>query len=500
MPRTIRKLLIANRGEIAVRILRACAELGIRSVAVYSDADEWSPHVAMADEAHRIGPAPAKESYLKIATLLEVARRAGCDALHPGYGFLSENPALARACAKAGVKFVGPSPEAIQKIGNKIEARKVARRAAVPVVPGVYDDIGETPDAHALEREIGFPMLIKAAAGGGGKGMRVVRAAAELPKAVREARSEAQSYFGDPAIFAERYLAGARHVEIQLLADEVGNAIHLGERECSVQRRHQKLVEEAPSPFLDEALRAEMGKAAVALARTVGYATAGTCEFLVDRNRDFYFLEMNTRLQVEHPVTEMVTGIDLVKAQLAVAAGRPLPIRQEDVAFRGWAMECRIYSEDPNDDFMPSAGRIEGLELPAGPGIRVDTGIAAGSEVTLFYDPLLAKLIAWGADRAEAIARMQRALREFRVVGLQTTIPFHLALLANPRFAAGEIHTGFLALETSIAATRGDRPEVAMLLAAALEYERIRRCTPQRVGPPEGRSAWRWGGAGWRNA
>ncbi|MBI3270088.1 MAG: acetyl-CoA carboxylase biotin carboxylase subunit [Planctomycetes bacterium] len=497
----MRKLLVANRGEIAIRVIRACEELGIRTVAVYSQADEWAPHVTLADEAYALGPAPARESYLRIDRLLAVARESGCDALHPGYGFLSENPALARACARAGVKFVGPSAEAIRRIGNKIEARKLARRAHVPTVPGLYEDIGDPPDARAIERDVGFPLLIKAASGGGGKGMRVVHSPAELPKAVREARSEAKAAFGDPGVFVERYLTAARHIEIQVLGDEFGNVLHLGERECSVQRRHQKLVEESPSPFVDDALRAEMGQRAVVLARTVGYANAGTCEFLVDKHRNFYFLEMNTRLQVEHPVTEMVTGIDLVKAQLAVAAGETLPFRQEDVHLRGWAMECRIMSEDPASEFMPSAGRIDGLEFPSGPGIRVDAGISPGSVVTLHYDPLLAKLIAWGKDRAEAIARLVRALREFRLVGVKTTIPFHLALLGNPRFLAGDLHTGFLSEEKGLASTAGDHPEVAALIAAALEYERSRRGLPQRTGAPEGRSGWRWGGAlGWRNA
>jgi acetyl-CoA carboxylase, biotin carboxylase subunit len=439
-----KKLLIANRGEIAVRILRACRELEISAVAVFSDADRAALHVRLADEAYAIGPAPSRESYLRIDKLMDVARSAGCDALHPGYGFLAENPDLPRACAAAGIVFVGPSSEAMEQLGSKTAARKLAQRAGVPVVPGVQEPIADRKEAERIAREIGYPVLLKAVAGGGGKGMRVISQAADLPAAWRDATSEALNAFGDARVYLEKYLHRSRHIEMQFFADVRGNAIYLGERECSVQRRHQKVIEEAPSPVMTPELCAAMGEATVRLARAAGYVNAGTAEFLVDAARDFYFLEVNTRLQVEHPVTEAVTGLDLVKLQLHVAAGEPLPLTQKEVTLRGHAMECRIYAEDPDNHFFPSPGKILSWNAPTGPGIRLDEGVYGGWTVPGDYDPLLAKLIAWGADRAEAVARLRRALQEFDVTGIKTNTGLFLKILADAEFLRGEIHTRWL--------------------------------------------------------
>ena len=493
MARRIQRLLIANRGEIALRVIRACRELGIAPIAVCSEADAGAPHVAAADEAHLLGPAPSRESYLRIDRILGVARKAKADAIHPGYGFLSENPEFARACACAGVRFVGPPADAMRRLGNKIEGRKLARKAGVPVVPGIYRDVRETDEPRGLIREVGLPVCIKAAAGGGGKGMRVVREAADLPRALREARSEAASAFGDATVYLEHYLERPRHVEIQILADAKGNVVHLGERECSIQRRHQKLIEETPSTAVDAYLRGQMGEAACRLARAAGYVNAGTVEFLVDARGRFFFLEVNARLQVEHPVTEMATGIDLVREQIRIAEGAALTFRQEDIRPRGAAIECRICAEDGERGFLPSTGTIRGLRLPSGPFVRVDCGVEAGSEVSLHYDSLIAKVIAWGSHREAAIRRMERALRELAVVGIRTTQPLLLRILADRRFRAGKIHTRFLEDEFLARKTPpawGPPEELAVVLAAALEHQRKEQKAP-RFLPPRSISSWR---------
>jgi acetyl-CoA carboxylase biotin carboxylase subunit len=439
-----KKLLIANRGEIAVRILRACRDLGIAGVAVYSDVDRASLHVRMAGEAYPIGPAPSRESYLRVDKLMDIARLARCDALHPGYGFLAENPELPRACAEAGITFVGPTPEAMEQLGSKTAARELAYRAGVPMVPGVREPIPQLETARRIADEIGYPILLKAVAGGGGKGMRMVAGANELPAAWRDAASEALNAFGDERVYIEKYLDRPRHIEMQIFGDAYGNVIYLGERECSVQRRHQKVIEEAPSPFMTPELRREMGEAAVRLAREAAYTNAGTFEFLVDAHRDFYFLETNARLQVEHPVTEAVTGLDLVKLQLRVAAGERLPISQQEVNLRGHAIECRIYAEDPENHFFPSPGQIISWRAPHGPGIRLDEGVYSGWTVPGDYDPLLAKLIAWGADRAETLARLGRALEEFEITGIRTNTALFQRILADADFQKGAIHTRWL--------------------------------------------------------
>ncbi|HVA72433.1 MAG TPA: acetyl-CoA carboxylase biotin carboxylase subunit [Candidatus Limnocylindrales bacterium] len=439
-----KKILIANRGEIAVRILRACREMSVPAVVVFSEADRASQHVRMADEAYPIGPAPSRESYLVIDKILGVARTASCDALHPGYGFLAENPNLARACAAAGITFIGPSAEAMERLGSKTAARQLARAAGVPMVPGALEPIERVEDAAETARQIGFPVVLKAVAGGGGKGMRLVERESELAAAWRDASSEAANAFGDGRMYLEKFLVRPRHVEIQILGDAHGHIIHFGERECSVQRRYQKVIEEAPSPIMTPELRHAMGEAAVKLARAGGYTNAGTLEFLVDANRKFYFLEMNTRLQVEHPVTEMVTSRDLVKLQIRVAAREPLPFAQENIEWRGHAIECRIYAEDPDNNFFPSPGKILARSVPSGPGIRLDDGVYSGWTVPPDYDPMLGKVIAWGNDRAEAIARMKGALGEYYAGGIQTNVSLFRRILDEPEFARGEIHTKWL--------------------------------------------------------
>jgi acetyl-CoA carboxylase biotin carboxylase subunit len=444
MTQTIRKVLIANRGEIAVRIVRACRDLGIRSVAVYSEADRTAFHVRMADDAICIGPAQSNQSYLVHDALIAAAKRSGADAIHPGYGFVSENQAFAQRCVDEGLIFIGPRPETIGLLGDKLAARETAIKAKLPLVQGSNIDVADLPAAKAIVRKIGFPILVKAAAGGGGKGMRVVNSEDQFEESLRSAASEAKSAFGDSRVYIEKYLARPRHIEIQILCDQHGNCLHLGERECSIQRRHQKVVEESPSPIMTPELRQEMGSAAVEIARAAGYVGAGTVEFLVDENRKFYFLEVNTRLQVEHPVTEMVTGIDLVKEQIVVAEGKKLTLRQEDIQMRGHALECRIYAEDPDNNFMPSTGLLKSYVIPAGPGVRVDSGVVAGSEIPIYYDPMIAKLIVWGKDRPEAISRMKRALEEYRVSGVETTIGFHRVIMDNDKFVRGELSTRFL--------------------------------------------------------
>src|SRR5580700_8319045 len=439
-----KKILIANRGEIAVRILRACRELGIHSAAVFSDVDRRSLHVRLADEAYPIGPAASRESYLRIDKLMEVARRAGCDAVHPGYGFLAENAALPRACTDAGLTFIWPPAEAMEALGSKTAGRQLARRADVPIVPGTNDPIEKPLEAQALAHSMGYPVLLKAVAGGGGKGMRLVYSDAEFDSAFREASSEAMNAFGDARVYLEKYLERPRHVEIQIFADAHGRVVSLGERECSVQRRHQKVIEEAPSPIVTPDLRKKMSDAAVRLARAGGYVNAGTVEFLVDANLNFYFLEVNTRLQVEHPVTEQVTGLDLVKLQIAIAAGHRLPFAWESITPRGHAMEVRLYAEDPANNFFPSPGKILSCHVPSGPGIRLDDGVYEGWTVPMDYDPLLSKLIAWGNSREETIARLRRALEESTITGIKTNIALFLRLLTEPDFLRNEIHTKWL--------------------------------------------------------
>jgi acetyl-CoA carboxylase biotin carboxylase subunit len=441
-----RKVLIANRGEIAVRVIRALRELNIRTVAVFSDADRAALHVRMADEAVRIGPAPSTESYLRIERILAAARDRGAEAIHPGYGFLSENADFAEACEREGIVFIGPSSASIRAMGSKTAGRRVAALAGAPVVPGTREPVSGSAEARRIAAGIGYPVLLKAAAGGGGKGMRLVRSEAELESALRDAKSEAERAFSNGDVYIEKALERPRHIEIQILGDRHGNLVYLGERECSIQRRHQKVIEECPSPLVAvrPELRREMGEAAVRIARSAGYYNAGTMEFLVDEDGRFYFLEMNTRLQVEHPVTELVTGYDLVHLQVLVAAGGRLPLGQDDVRWRGHALECRIYAEDPENNFLPSPGRILQLEEPAGPGIRLDSGIYAGWEVPVEYDPLLAKLAVWGTSRDVAISRMQRALGEYYVAGIKTNLSFFRQILDDSEFRAGNLHTAFI--------------------------------------------------------
>ncbi|MBK7949636.1 MAG: acetyl-CoA carboxylase biotin carboxylase subunit [Deltaproteobacteria bacterium] len=441
------KILIANRGEIAVRVVRACRALGVRSVAIYSEADADALHVRLADEAHPCGPARATESYLDVAKVVGLAKACGADAVHPGYGFLSENAAFAQAVLDAGLVFIGPPPEVIRAMGGKIPARERMRAAGVPVVPGGREAIRDLEEARSTAAALGYPVLVKASAGGGGRGMRRVEDEGGLEAALERARSEAKASFGDDTIYLEKYLSGPRHIEIQVLADQQGKTLHLGERECSIQRRHQKLVEEAPAYGMTEALRAAMGEAAVRAAKAVGYVGAGTCEFMMDSSGAFYFLEMNTRIQVEHPVTEAVTGLDLVALQIRIAAGEALPLEQADVRLAGHAIEARVYAEDPDAGFVPSPGPILAWQAPAGPGIRLDAGFDAGMTVTPHYDAMLAKLIAQGADRAEALERLAEALEQFWVAGIKTGIPFLRRLVSTPTFRAGAYDTGFLEAE-----------------------------------------------------
>jgi acetyl-CoA carboxylase, biotin carboxylase subunit len=484
-----KKILIANRGEIAVRILRACRELGIRSVAVFSEVDRKSLHVRLADEAYPLGPASARESYLRIDKLIDVARCGGCDAVHPGYGFLAENANLPRACSDAGLIFIGPSPEAMEALGSKTAARQLARRCDVPTVPGTNDAIENPNEAESLAQSMGFPVLLKAVAGGGGKGMRLVTAASDFASAYRDASSEAMNAFGDPRLYLEKYLVKPRHVEIQILADSHGRVVSLGERECSVQRRHQKVIEEAPSPIMTPELRKRMAEAAIRLARSGGYVNAGTVEFLVDANLNFYFLEVNTRLQVEHPVTEQVTGLDLVKLQIAIAAGHRLPFAWETITPRGNAMEVRLYAEDPDNNFFPSPGKILSRYAPSGPGIRLDEGVYEGWTVPNEYDPLLSKLIAWGNSREETIARLRRALEEYTIIGIKTNAGLFRRILTEPDFLRAEIHTRWLdellsgPAKTTTAPSDGSLPS-ATIAAALWHVQRnpAMSCTQQTNG------------------
>jgi acetyl-CoA carboxylase biotin carboxylase subunit len=439
-----KKILIANRGEIAVRIIRACRELGISTIAIYSEADKEALHSTLADEAYCVGPALSRDSYLNMTNIMSAATLLEADAIHPGYGFLAENAAFAELCASCNITFIGPTPEAIEKMGDKTTARETMKASGVPVVPGtegVIEDIGE---ALVTAREIGFPVIVKATAGGGGKGMRVVHSEEELINAVTLAQREAEANFGNPGVYLEKFLVEPRHIEIQVLADKHGNVIHLGERDCSIQRRYQKLIEEAPSPAISPEVRERMGQAALAAARSVDYSGAGTIEFLFDRDQNFYFMEMNTRIQVEHPVTEFVTGVDLVKEQILVAAGEPLSVSQEDISINGWSIECRINAERPEKNFMPSPGTIEFYLPPGGIGVRVDSACYQGYTITPYYDSMVAKVIVWGKDRDEAVARMSRALREFAIHGVHTTIPFHLKMMSHPKFVQGDFHIQFL--------------------------------------------------------
>jgi len=440
----MKRVLIANRGEIALRVIRACRELDLETVAVFAQGDENSPHLALADQVYCIGPAPAGQSYLNVQNLLTTAMAAQVDAIHPGYGFLAENATFAQLCRDCGITFIGPSPWAIETMGNKDQARKLMEEAGVPIVPG-SEALTDAGEAEKIAAEIGYPVIIKAASGGGGKGMRLVEEPQHLSRALEMAQGEAQAAFSDATVYMEKFIRRPRHVEIQILADNHGNVIHLGERDCSVQRRHQKLVEEAPCPVLTEETRSRMGEAAVRAAKAVDYRGAGTVEFLLDADGKFYFMEMNTRIQVEHPVTEMITGIDLVKAQLSVAADEHLDIEQKDVEFRGWALECRINAEDPERDFMPAPGTIDQWQSPGGPWVRVDGIARSGGKISPYYDSMIAKLIVWGQDREEAIQRMERALAETIVEGIPTTIPLHRRILASEQFRSGEYSTGLLA-------------------------------------------------------
>ncbi len=489
-PRNFTKILIANRGEIAVRVMRACREMGITTVAVYSEADRTALHVRYADEAYFIGPSPSRDSYLKMDTILEVARRAGAEAIHPGYGFLSENAAFAKACKEAGLVFIGPSAEAITAMGEKTAARRVAVEAGVPVVPGALHPLADNDAILAEAKRIGYPLMLKATAGGGGKGLRLVHSKEELEPGIARARSEAKSAFGNDSLYIEKAIVKPRHIEIQILADTHGNTVHLFERECTIQRRHQKIIEESPSPFVTPELRARMGSLAVALAKRVGYVNAGTLEFLVDENREPYFLEMNTRLQVEHPITEMVTGIDLVKMQIRIAQGEALPFSQDDLTQRGHAIECRVCAEDPEANFVPNPGRIESLRVPGGPGVRDDSGVYEGFEVPVFYDPLISKLVAHAETREAAIGRMLRAVSEYQITGIKTTLPFFDRALRHPKFVEGDFDTGFVG---RLQAERDDRSrpvDLAMAVAAVAAY-RARRAS--RVAPAgEGGTSSLW--------
>jgi len=463
----LKKVLVANRGEVAVRIVRACRELGLETVSVYSDVDRSALHVRQADESYLLGPALPSESYLSIPRIIEVAKRSGADAVHPGYGFLAENADFARACREAGLTFVGPTPEVIERMGNKVAAREMVQAAGIPVAPGTGPGLDDAA-LHAEAERIGYPLMVKATAGGGGKGMRVVRSAVELPDALAAARYEAQAAFGDGTVYLEGIVKGARHIEFQILGDQQGNIIHLGDRECSIQRRYQKLVEEAPSIALEDSQRQEMGRLAVQIAKNANYTSAGTVEFLLDAQGNYCFLEMNTRLQVEHCVTEVVTGVDTVKEQLRIAAGQPLSLRQQDVRMHGWAIECRITAEDPYNDFHPSIGRISGVYEPTGPGVRLDSGVYEGFQVSPYYDSLIGKLVAWDSTRLAAILRMRRALDEYHIMGIKTTIPFHQELMNNALFVAGQFDTTFVEKGFTLVERQLEEHLKAVAIAATL--------------------------------
>jgi len=491
------KILIANRGEIAVRILRACRELGIKTIAVYSEADRQALHVRFADEAYLLGSSPARESYLRGDRIIDIARKAGADAIHPGYGFLAERADFAADCADAGLVFIGPKASSIAAMGDKAVARTTVAKAGVTIVPGTE---GEGPlrdeELLALAPKIGFPLLIKATSGGGGKGMRDVFSIEEMPELLQSARREAKSSFGDENVYLEKLVEGAHHIEFQIMADQFGNVIHLGERECSIQRRHQKLIEESPSPYLsdDETLRQRMGAVAIQAARSVDYANAGTIEFLVDKDRNFFFLEMNTRLQVEHPVTESVTGMDIVAEQIRVAFGLPLSRVQENIRCRGAAIECRINAEDPYNSFMPSTGRITLIQPPTGPGVRIDTGIYAGFEISPYYDPLITKMIVWGETRPQAIVRMRRALEEYKIVGIRTNIPFHQTMMDTYPFISGKYNTRFVEEQFSMIDAAENRElylDIAALMAVLVAHGQMEHRS-QIYKRNDNGSNWKW--------
>jgi acetyl-CoA carboxylase biotin carboxylase subunit len=494
-----RRILIANRGEIAVRVIRACREMGISPVTVYSDADAHALHVRMADAAHLIGPAPASDSYLRIDRIVEAARALRAEAVHPGYGFLAENADFAQACGDAGLVFVGPPPKAMRDLGLKTDARKLMQTAGVPVVPGTLDAVGSLEDALQAAERIGFPVALKAVAGGGGKGLRMVADASHLEPAFRQAMSEAAAAFGNPAVYIERAIERPRHIEVQILADQHGHCVWLGERDCSIQRRHQKVLEESPSPAVSASLRSAMGTVAVRAAQAAGYTNAGTVEFLLAPDGSFYFLEVNARLQVEHPVTEEVTGIDLVREQLRIAAGEPLGYDQSAIRRRGYSVECRIYAEDPSAGFLPSTGRLIGYRPPSGPGVRVDSGVEEEASISVYYDPMIAKLIVSAADRQQGLDRMARALREFLVLGVRTSIPLHRWLLAHPDVRSGNVDTGWLerTWSASYAAAGSDEDAETAAVAAALLADAAR--SPVAVQPVSQStnglvSAWRLAG------
>ncbi|MGH7727089.1 MAG: acetyl-CoA carboxylase biotin carboxylase subunit [Candidatus Eiseniibacteriota bacterium] len=487
----MQRVLVANRGEIAVRVIRTLRDLGLTSIAVYSDPDRAALHVLLADEAYRVGEGLARESYLHIPRLIEVAKRARADAVHPGYGFLSENSEFAQAVLDAGLVFIGPPPRVIADLGNKLAAREIARKAGAPLVPGSPGPLADAVEAARMARTLGFPLMLKAAAGGGGKGMRVVRSEAEVASALELTRGEAKAAFGDDSVYLERFVERPRHVEAQILADAHGNVVFLGERDCSVQRRHQKVVEETPSPVFTPAIRERFAEAACSIARTAGYVNAGTVEFIADASGNFFFLEVNTRLQVEHPVTEVVTGLDLVAEQVKIADGQKLALPATALSPRGASMQCRLYAEDPSRNFLPSAGEIRRLRLPQGPGVRTDAGVYHGFRVPMEYDPLIAKVISWGEDRAQALARMRRALDETVVEGVASNVAFHRWLLAQPEFAAGEVHTGFLGERFSAAslAPSTEAEEVALLAASLHAHARALSVRPVEHG-----------GSGWKFA
>jgi acetyl-CoA carboxylase biotin carboxylase subunit len=494
-----KKLLIANRGEIAVRVARACREMGISPVAVYSDADRASLHVRVSDEAIHLGPAPSAESYLRADKIIDAARRAGAEAIHPGYGFLSENAEFATAVEDAGLTLIGPPASAMRTMGSKTSARQAAQSAGAPVVPGTVSPLSSIDEVRSVAQEIGYPLMLKAAAGGGGKGMRLVRSPEEIASAFQLAQSEAASSFKDPSVYIEKYIERPRHIEIQLIGDRYGQMVYLGERECSLQRRHQKVVEECPSPVVDEDLRRRMGEAAVRVARAAGYYNAGTIEFLLDAEKNFYFLEMNTRLQVEHPVTEMVTGRDLVHEQIRVAAGEKLSFSQDDIVMRGAAIECRIYAEDPRNNFTPSPGRIETLSNPAGPGVRLDSGIYEGWEVPVHYDPLLAKMCVWAETREMAISRLARALDECVIEGIQTSLPFFRAIASDERFRRAEFDTAFIDRHLSEIMNAKEASDDALRLAdiaaiAAALHSKADLARHTASTPSEAESRWKMHG------
>lgn len=477
------KVLVANRGEIAIRILRALKEMRIRTVTVFSDADRSSPHVRYADEAYRIGPPPSAESYLNIERIIETAKKSGCQAVHPGYGFLAENAIFAEACEREGIAFVGPSGTAIRLLGDKMRARKTMKEAGIPVVPGSEEAVRNEREARKICDKIGYPVILKAAAGGGGKGMRKIMGPDEIARALSTAMSEAGSAFDDSRIYIEKFIENPRHIEFQILADKHENVVHLGERECSVQRRHQKMIEESPSCVVDERLRAEIGDVARRVVLAAGYTNAGTVEFLVDKDRTFHFLEMNTRLQVEHPVTELVTGVDIVKQQFLLAAGEKLRLTRDQISLKGSAIECRISAEDPFNNFMPSTGKIIRLVEPGGPGVRVESGVFEGLEISLYYDPLIAKLLTWGVTREEAIGRMKRALGEYWIHGIQTTIPFHMKVLENEEFLSGNYNTGIVeGISAELQPERVDSSVVAIAAAVMAHREKGMKLPAKKPG------------------